>query len=177
MKWKRTESDIFLDMKHHCYYDLASNRVNDIYMVYKIRKHDGTGTEDNCLFSCGMGDNHRGICFLKDVKTMRVYGAVGDRKPDNMDISNFPTSYYNPCQKDRWNVVWVVYVITFSKSSLWVNHGKICHFACRLPIKPSTLNLFNRVVHFDSASGFYGYIESVEMLNYYKTIPSGLITG
>ena len=33
----------------------------------------------------------------------------------------------------------------------------------------------NRVVHFDGASGFDGYIESVEMYNYYKSIPSGLI--
>ena len=40
-----------------------------------------------------------------------------------------------------------------------------------------TLNLFNSVVHFDDASGFNGYIESMEMFNYYKTIPFGLITG
>ena len=105
-----------------------------------------------------MGDNHRGISFLEDEKTMRVYGAVGDRKHDYMDISNFPTSYYNPCRKDRWNVVCVVYEATSSsKSSLWVNHGKICDFAYRLPLKPSTLNLFNRVIHFDDACGFNGY--------------------
>ena len=51
---------------------------------------------------------------------MRVHGALGDRKPTYMDISNFPTSYYNPCQKDIWNVVCVVYDTTSSKSSLWV---------------------------------------------------------
>ena len=95
---------------------------------------------------------------------MRVYGVAG--KPTHMDISNFPTSYYNPCQKDKWNVVCVVYGITSGKSSLWVNHGKICDFACCLPLKPSTLNLFNRVVHFDDVSGFNGYIKSVEMYNY-----------
>ena len=105
---------------------------------------------------------------------MRVYGAFGDRKPDYMDISNFPISYDNPCRNDKWNVVCVVYDTTSSKSSLWINHGKICDFACRLPLKPSTSNLFNRVVHFDDASGSDGYIESVEM-NYYKSIPSGLI--
>ena len=55
---------------------------------------------------------------------------------------------------------------TSSKSSLWVNHGKMCDFACRLTLKPSTLNLFNKVVHFDGVSGFNGYIESVEMYNY-----------
>ena len=151
--------------------------MNAIYIVYKIRKYDSTGTEHNYLFSCGMGDNHRGICILKDEKTMRVYGAVGDHKPDYKDISNFPTSYYNPCRKDKWNVVSVVYDITSSKSSLWVKHGKICDIACRLPLKPSTLNLFNRVVHSNDASGFNGYIERVEMYNYYKSIPSGLIAA
>ena len=103
---------------YHCPYDLASNEVNAIYIVYKIRKYDSTGTEHNYLFSCGMGDNHRGVCFLKDEKTMRVYGAVGEHKPDHMDISNFPTSYYNPCRKDRWNVVCVVCDTTSSKTSL-----------------------------------------------------------
>ena len=99
---------------------------------------------------------------------MKVYGAVGDRKPDYVDISNFPTSYYNPYRKDKWNVD---YDTTSSKSSLWVNHGMICDFACRLPLKASILNLFNRVVHFDDVNGFDG----VEMYNYYKSIPSGLI--
>ena len=47
-------------------YDLADNKVNAIYTVYKIRKYDSTGTEHNYLFSCGMGDN-----------TTRVYGVAG----------------------------------------------------------------------------------------------------
>ena len=88
-----------------------------------------------------MDDNHRVVCFLKDEKTMRVYGVAG--KPNYMDISNFPTSYYNPCRKDKWNVVRVLYDTTSGKSSLWVNHGKIRDFACRLPLKASTLNVFN----------------------------------
>ena len=46
-------------------------------------------------------------------------------------------------------------------------NGKICDFACRLRLRASTLNLINRVVHFDDASCFDGYIESVEMYNYY----------
>ena len=108
-------------------------------------------------------------------KTMRVYGVAG--KPNYVDISNFPTSYYNPCRKDKWNVVCVVYDTTSGKSSLWVNHGKIRDFACRLPLKASTLNLFNKVVHFDDSSGFDGYIESVEVYNYYTSIPSGLIAA
>ena len=83
----------FLEMKnteYHSPYDLVGNKVNAIYIVYKIRNYDGTGTEHNYLFSCGNGDNHRGICFLKDEKTMRVY-RVAD-KPHYMDISNFPTA-------------------------------------------------------------------------------------
>ena len=108
-----------------------------------------------------MGDNHRGICLCKDEKTMRVYNVVGNTKPNYMDISNFPTSYYNPCRKDKWNVVCVVYDVISSKSSLWVSHGKICDFTCFLPLKPSTLNLFYRVVHFNDAGGFNSYIESV----------------
>ena len=63
------------------------------------------------------------------------------------------------------------------KSSLWVNHGKICDFACLLPLKPRTMNLFNRVVHFDDASGFNGYIEIVEIYNYYKSIPPGFVAA
>ena len=53
----------------------------------------------------------------------------------------------------------------------------MCNFACRLPLTPSMLNLFNTVVHFDDASGFNSYIESMEMYNDYKSIPSGLVTA
>ena len=61
----------FLEMKntvYHSPYDLIDNKDNVIYIVYKIRNYDGTGTEHNYLFSCGMNDNHRGVCFLKDEK-------------------------------------------------------------------------------------------------------------
>ena len=132
----------FLEMKNtvcHRPYDLVDNKVNAIYIVYKIRDYDGTGTEHNYLFSCGMNDNHRGVCFLKDEKTMWVYGVAA--KPHYMDVSNFTTSYYNPCRRDMWNVVCVVYETTSGKSSLWVNLGKIHNFACRLPLRASTLNL------------------------------------
>ena len=72
-----------------------------------------------------------------------------------------------------------MYETTSDKSSLWVNHEKIRDFACacRLPLKASILNLFNRVVHFDGASGFDSYIECVEMYNYYKSISTGLIAA
>ena len=135
---KETVHGHFLKMKisvYYCPYDLAGNKVNAIYMFYNIGKYDGTGTEHNYLSSCGISENHRSICFLEYEKAMRVHGAVGDRKPDYMDISNFPTSYYNPCQKDRWNVVCVV----TQRPVLWVNHGKVCDFACRLPLKPSNV--------------------------------------
>ena len=79
---------------YHCPYDLASNKVNAIYyIVYKMRKYDSTGMEHNYLFSCGMGDNPRGICFPKDEKTMGIHGVAG--KPTHMDILNFLTSYMN----------------------------------------------------------------------------------
>ena len=58
--------------------------MNAIYIVYKLRKYDSTGTEHNYLFSSGMTDNLRGVCFFKDEKTMKVYGVAG--KPDYMDI-------------------------------------------------------------------------------------------
>ena len=91
---KATGHGHFLEIRnsaYHCPDDLIDNRVIAIYIVYKIRDYDGTGTEHNYLFSCEMVDNHRGVCFLKDEKTMRVYGVAG--KPYNyMDISNLPTS-------------------------------------------------------------------------------------
>ena len=62
----------FLEMKNTAYhspYDLVDNKVNAIYIIYKIRNYDGTGTEHNYIVSCGMDDNHRGICFLRDEKT------------------------------------------------------------------------------------------------------------
>ena len=55
--------------------------------------------------------------------------------------------------------------------------GKSCDFAWRLPLKPSTLNLFNRVVYFYDASGFNGYVESVKIYNYYISIQSGPIAA
>ena len=80
----------------------------------------------------------------------------------NSDITNLP------------NVNTLRCILTVVEAT-WVNHGKICDFACCLPLKASTWNLFYRVVHFDETSGFDSYIESVEMYNYYKSIPSGLI--
>ena len=71
----------FLEIKksaYHCPYNLASNKVNALYIVYKVREYDSTGMEHNYPFSCGMGNNHRGIYFLKNENTMRVHGAVGD---------------------------------------------------------------------------------------------------
>ena len=53
---KATGHGHILEMKssaYRCPNDLASNRVNAIYIVYKISKYDSTGTEQNYLFSCG----------------------------------------------------------------------------------------------------------------------------
>ena len=76
-----------------------------------------------------------------------------------------------------WNVVCVVYATTSGKSSLWVNHGKIRDFVCRLPLRASLLNLFNRVVYLDESRGFNGFIESVEMYNYDKFISTNRIAA
>ena len=99
-----------LEMKnsaYHCPYDFVDNKVNAIYIVYKIRDYNSTGTEHNYLFSCGTSDNHGSVCFPKDERTMRMYGIAGH--PYNyMVISNFRTSYYNPCRKGKWNLLCVV---------------------------------------------------------------------
>ena len=45
---KTTGHDHFVEMKnsaYHCPYDLVSNKVNAIYIIYKIRKYDSTGSE------------------------------------------------------------------------------------------------------------------------------------
>ena len=88
------------NLAYDCSYDLIDNKVNAFYIVYKIRDYDSTGTEHNYLFSCGMSNNHRGVCFLKDKNTMRVYG-VADSPYKYMDISNFHTSYFNPYRRDK----------------------------------------------------------------------------
>ena len=47
---KATGHGHLLEMKNSAYhrpYDLASNKVNAIYIVYKIRKYDSTGTKHN----------------------------------------------------------------------------------------------------------------------------------
>ena len=49
---------------------------NAIYIVYKIGDYDNTGAEHNPRFSSGTSDNHRGVCFLKDERTMRMYGIA-----------------------------------------------------------------------------------------------------
>ena len=54
----------FLEMKntaYHCPYGLVDNKVNAIYIVYKIRDYISSGTEHNYLLSCGTSDNHGGI--------------------------------------------------------------------------------------------------------------------
>ena len=67
-----------------------------------------------------------------------------------------------------------MYDTTSGKSSLWVNHGKICDFACRLPLRASTLNLFNWVVYFDESSGFNGYIEVLRCTTIKSLIAAGM---
>ena len=68
-----------------------------------------------------------------------------------------------------WDVVCLAYDTTSGKSLLWVIHGNIRDFACRLPWRASTLNLFNREYfeYFDESSGLNGYID-VQLLQVYS---------
>ena len=88
-----------------------------------------------------------------------------------LDVKDFPTSNHN-----RRNVVCLMHDQNGRAhvSSLWANHGKVFNCTCKLPINAGTLNLFNSVVHFDSASGFNGDIECIEILTTNTAIPSGL---
>ena len=125
-KW--TGHGHFLEMKisaYHCPYDPVENKVNAIYIVYKIRKYD---------------------------------------------VLVQSTITYSPVE---WTIIIVVYaseringtcLCSVHKSSLWVNHEKIRDFACRLPLKASTLNLFYRVVHFDDASDIDSIFHLVSLL-------------
>ena len=51
----------FLEMNsaYYCPYDRVDNKVNAIYILYKIRDYDST--EHNYHFTCGMDDNHCGV--------------------------------------------------------------------------------------------------------------------
>ena len=60
----RNVSGYFLEMKNTAYHS---------YIVYKIRDYDGTGTECNYLFSCGMDDNHRASSRIKRPCGCMVY--------------------------------------------------------------------------------------------------------
>ena len=65
----------------------------------------------------------------------RVYGTA-TATASYIDVKDFPTSYYNPCQKGKWNVVCVMYDQTgkANASALWVNHEKVCNLTSQLPV-------------------------------------------
>ena len=54
------------NMAYYCPYEFVSNKVNTVYIVYK-KRNCGGGMEHKYLFSCGMGKNHCGICFLEKI--------------------------------------------------------------------------------------------------------------
>ena len=108
------------NLLYHCPYDCISNSVNDVYKVYKITAYPGSDKEHYYICYCGLGKH---VCFLDDERTMRVYGAATGRS--YIDVKDFLASYYNLCQKYKWNIVYVVVYDQIGKanvSSLWVNH-------------------------------------------------------
>ena len=129
----------FLDLSktsYDCPYTPSFYKVTSFYCVYKIRGYDHTEPENNYLMSFEVDNNYYGVCFLRDQATMRIRGVQGGKHARWKDISNFPTSYYNPCRKDIWNVVCITFdVKSPSNSLLWVNHGKICNFTCHTPMR------------------------------------------
>ena len=117
----------YLDIQNSAYtspYDFVESNVNAVYIVYNYPFLYTAGKKEiNYLFSSGKGDNVRGIYFLDDKKTMRIYGY--------MDITHFPNSYYNPCLPDRWNVLCIVYDTKHPESSaVLLNNGKLLNFTC-----------------------------------------------
>ena len=66
---QRAPSHGHFEVKNSAYhppYDLVDKQSVCHLYSYKIRKYDSTGTEHNYLISCGLDDNHCGVCFLKE---------------------------------------------------------------------------------------------------------------
>jgi len=110
-----------MDFKYFC-----------MFFVYKIKSYEsGSSSERNYLMCNRIDekkDRFRGICFLKDEKTLRIHGAseVGDRH--TFDFRWWVKT--NPCEKDKFHVVCIEYVKKpkSSSSSLWVNGAYVSNF-------------------------------------------------
>ena len=166
--------DHFLDLNktsYDCPYNPSFYKVTSFYFVYKIRGYDHTEPENNYLVSFEV--DYYGLCFLRDEATMRIRGVQAEKHARWKDISNFPTSYYNPCRKDIWNVVCLTFdVKTPSNSSLCVNHGKICNFTCHTPMRDCAINFYNNAVP-TNASGFNGFVIGLNLFHHYESVPDG----
>ena len=91
----RHHAGYYLDIQNSAYtspYDFVESNVNAVYIVYNIRNYPSLYTagkkEINYLFSSGKGDNVRGICFVDDKKTMRIY-VIDPKIGVYMDITHF----------------------------------------------------------------------------------------
>ena len=142
--------------------------MHAIYIVYKIRDYSKTGGEHNYLFNCGKELEFRAVCFLSDRKTMRIYGAKPTIKM--LDIDVFHTSYHNPCEAGRWNVLCIIFNTKFPKaSSVWLNHGKLLDFECRVPMPATERNFFT--ADLKDVTAFNGWIGTIEIYPYFTIIP------
>ena len=148
--------------------------MTSFYFVYKIRGYDRTEAENNYLVSFEVDNNYYGLCFLRDQATMRIRGVQVEKHAHWKDVSDFPTSYYNPCRTGIWNVVCITFdVKTPSNSSLWVNRGKICNFTCHTPMRDCSVNFNNNAVP-THASGFNGFVIGLDLFHHYESVPDGL---
>ena len=171
---EHSDGGYHLDVKNSAYltqYNLNMNLVHAIYIVYKIRDYSKTTPEHNYLFNCAKDKEYHGVCLLSDRKTMRIYGVASIGTTSSMDISNFSSSYHNPCEVGKWNVLCIIYKTKHPKeSAIWLNHGKLQEFTCHLPPMPATeLNFFTG--DFRDATSLDGYIGTIEIYPYFTTIP------
>ena len=88
----------------------------------------------------------------------------GDAGGSNIvNITEFPTSYHNPCLPDRWNLICAEYNrgVHSRKSSIWVNGSKLANFETDTKGTEEIL-LFNSIYR-RNGEGFNGFIKLVEI--------------
>ena len=156
-------------------------KANLVFIIYKITEYNNVSEEQNYLFHIGDTDDarRRGICFLKDKRTMRIYGATGKGGSNYTDVSNFyRKSDYNPCAEGHWNVIGIQYDEVSDKSTLWVNNGKVIDFKAVQPAPSSAKLLLGDLPRKDlkpSPTCFKGDIANFEVYEHSRPLPDCLI--